>query len=110
MISQADITQSYPRQHRPATSNSQHRPVTSNGHFDVWALAHLNESIMFESSIPQMRALPAGARDRHPRSRFTALVCGVKDAIAMRSWVDAFIEAGYGVITLLQVMTVRACA
>ena len=78
------------------------RLVISNGHFDTWALANLNESIMFESSIVQVRPLPPLARGMYPRSRFTALICGVQDTVAMRQTVDRFLDAGYGGVCLLQ--------
>jgi hypothetical protein len=82
-----------------------YRPVMSNGHFDAWALAHLNESIIFESSVPQLRKIPASARQLYPRSKFAALIAGVADAVEMRKWVDKHIAAGYGSMCMLQLMT-----
>lgn len=81
------------------------RWVTSNGKFDAWALKSLNESILFESSIPQVRPIPDDAKELYPRWRFATIACGVKDAAAMREWADKFLEAGYGSICLLQLMT-----
>ena len=86
-------------------STTASRWVTSNGKFDAWALQTLNESIVFETSIPQVRPVPTDARALYPRWRFATIACGVKDAADMRMWADKFLDAGYGSICLLQLMT-----
>lgn len=51
------------------------------------------------------RPIPDDAKELYPRWRFATIACGVKDAAGMRGWADKFLEAGYGSICLLQLMT-----
>jgi hypothetical protein len=70
---------------------------------DPWVVTNLNETFMFENSdAPE---LVANVTPGFSRDRFSVLASGVANASQMRRVVDRFLDAGYGDICVMGVMS-----